>query len=387
MKICLVSMSPIEDDPRVRRQGDALAGAGHEVIGVGVGGARSIPPAWPVVHRSDRQRGRLGNSLLAGRGAVGSVLPVTVSPLFWSLRHARPFLRAAVKVRADLYLANDWWVLPVAERAAALTHARYCYDTHEYAVEENAQNRVWNAVMPRFVDHIERSAISGAESVSTVAEGIASRLEERYSLPRHPEVIRNVPDYQDVDCPRELRPPYQVLYQGLFNANRRLDVLIDSVRMWRPEFRLVIRGDGSPSEIDRLAALADEAGDRVRLEPPVPMTQMVTAAASADIGIFALPASNPQAEYCLPNKLFEYLMAGLAVCVSDLPEMRSIVDQYDVGVLMSSTTPEGIATSVNALSIESLVRYQTNARTAARELNWGVEQTKLLEICRTPDGR
>lgn len=379
MRICLISMTAIEDDPRVRRQGDALADAGHEVVAVGIPGARSSSPTWPVQHVSGRKRSMWRNVDMAMRVSLASALPRLAEQVYWSFTYNRTFLEAALSVNADLYLANDWWVLPIAQRAASSRRVEFAYDTHEYAVEENAGKTTWNLVFPRYIDRIERAGISNALAVTTVAPGIADLLRDRYSLKTLPTVIRNVPALQEVPH-HDVTVPYTVLYQGMFNPDRRLDVLINSVASWRDEFRLVLRGDGAPSQLDLLHKAARSLGDRVRIEPPVPMTEMVQNAATADIGIHPIPMSNPQARYCLPNKLFEYAMAGLAVCVSDVPEMRRVIDKYEYGVTINSTTGDGIAAAVNSLDADLIVKFRAKARVAARELNWGVEMSKLLGV-------
>src|SRR5262249_59370131 len=109
---------------------------------------------------------------------------------------------------------------------------------------------------------------------------------------------------------------------------------------------------------------------RVRLAPPIAMTALVREAAAFDIGFFALPGSSRHNQYALPNKFFEYVMAGLALCVTDLPEMGRLIREHDLGVTFSRVDPDAIAAAVNALDPSSIDRYKRNALTAARELRW-----------------
>lgn len=377
MRVCLLSLTVIEDDPRVRRQGDALAAAGHDVVALGLPGARSPAPDWPVHHVAGRRRSRTADAALAARALAGSIASPAAGRLYWSTGFARRFLGAAEAAAADVYHANDWWVLPVAQRAAQRVGGRFVYDTHEFAVEEHAGRALWRLCFPRFIHALEAGALPAAGFVTTVSDGIADRLVDRYRLPHRPTVIRNVCDAVAVED-HEPVPPYTVLYQGAFSADRGLDVLVRSVAGWRPEFQLVLRGSGPSGVLDQLRRLARPLGDRVRIDPPVPMVDMVRAAATADVGIHPIPATNRQAAYCLPNKVFEYTMAGLALCVSDLPELRRVVTRYDLGVLMDAATPEGIARAVNSFTAASLGRHRAAARRAREELNWERERTALL---------
>jgi glycosyltransferase involved in cell wall biosynthesis len=380
VKVCLLAVSVIADDPRVRRSADALAAAGHDVSAVGLGGAASPAPSWPIA-TVDRPRSRVALGLLAARLLTVDVVPGLAERVYWSFATHRQLLARALETRADVYHANDWDTLPVAVRAARETGGRVVYDSHELAVEES-DRPAWRLLFPRYIRRLEGDHIGEAAAVITVAEGIADSLQEQYGLATRPTVVRNMPPY----VATEYRPPGSeivVLYQGLLNPDKGVDRLIRSVHLWRPDFRLVIRGSGAPKYEAHLHSLASEcsARERIAFLPPVAMTELVAAAAStADVGIHPLPAVNRQTRYALPNKLFEYAMAGLALCVSGAPEMRRVVEQHDLGVTFPDAEPETIADIVNALLPETIARYKQNALAAAHDLSWDVEKARLLEV-------
>jgi glycosyltransferase involved in cell wall biosynthesis len=176
-----------------------------------------------------------------------------------------------------------------------------------------------------------------------------------------------------------------VLYHGILTPGRGLEATIDSVGAWRPEFNLTLRGPGDAHYVAALRRRIGERGlaDRVLLAPPVPMTALVREAAAFDVGYFALPKSSRHNEFALPNKFFEYVMAGLALCVSDLPEMARLIRDYGLGVTFSSMDPEAIAAAVNALDPESVDRYKGKALAAACELCWERESKRLLDAYHT----
>jgi glycosyltransferase involved in cell wall biosynthesis len=306
--------------------------------------------------------------------------PAGAQRVFWSFSVNRRLLEAALAQEADLYLANDWRALPVGCIAARKTGARFAYDSHEYGVGEFAEKRLWAAVFPHYIDLLEREAIGDAVFVSTVGEGIAHLLREHYSLPATPFVIRNVPHYR----PMPLRPvssPVRVLYHGQFLPNRGLEALVESVPSWRPELSLHLRGYG-PSRFEkslRGLVAASPARARIHFQPRAPMLDLVPLANEADIGVHPLLLTSEQTRFSMPNKLFEYLMAGLAVCVSDAPEMASIVRRYGVGVIVASTTPQGIAEALNGIELAALPQFNSRALAAARELCWENEQSVLLD--------
>jgi glycosyltransferase involved in cell wall biosynthesis len=397
--ICILALSRISDDPRARRQGDAFWDAGWQVFGVGLPGGVSPAPAWLVGHQGDggaqtadyRCNGRYSRkSDLLGFGAArirdgADLLAARLGGgvacrSYWRLSaDAREIYDRASRIEADVWLANDWTMLPVASRLAK-EKGGYCgYDTHELATDEFADRLRWRFWKRPLVRAIERRLIGKAAVITAVSEGIAGRLRDLYALPRLPVVIRNTPIFESTPF-SPTTVPIRVIYQGIIVPGRGLEAVIDSVGAWRPEFDLTIRGPGDDSFLHALQRRISGRGlkGRVRLAPPVPMTALVQEAAAFDIGLFALPRSSRHNELALPNKLFEYIMAGLAICVTELPEMARLLRQHHLGVTIPQLDPGAIAKTINSLDPESIDRYKRNALIAAQQLCWERERELLL---------
>jgi glycosyltransferase involved in cell wall biosynthesis len=400
--ICLLALSQIEDDPRVRRQGDAFDRAGWRVIGIGLPGARSPGPAWRIVSEPGSSASQtvrpVRRSLiewLCGNRAkwrlvkrtlyVLCLLAVRLRPslahqFYWSayplIRHLEALARG---LAADIWLANDWNALPLAARLAREKGGIYAYDTHEFAVEEYAEKPSWRLWHRPIVRTLEAEYIRGAAVVSAVSAGIASELDRLYPLPRRSIVVRNTPAFQ----PLPFRPTgtaVRVLYHGLVAAGRGLEAAIASVAHWRPDTDLTIRGPANAAYLEslhlRIEAL--KLGSRIRILPAVPMTELIGEAAGFDIGLFALPGTSRHNRFALPNKVFEYIMAGLALCVSDLPEMARLVSHHGVGITFDAVDPVSIAAAINALDRAAIDRHKRASLAAARELCWEREGGLLV---------
>jgi glycosyltransferase involved in cell wall biosynthesis len=134
-----------------------------------------------------------------------------------------------------------------------------------------------------------------------------------------------------------------------------------------------------PASIARSKSSVRQFVDQIRFEPAVPPEEVVARANEADVGLFHLPDHSRQARHALPNKLFEYIMAGLAVCVSDLPEMSPIVRRHGTGLLIDGSSPAAIAGTVNRFTPASIDRFKRRSLVAARELCWEVEQQHLVD--------
>ena len=444
-RIGLLALTPIADDPRVRRQGDALHAAGYEVAAFGVAGARSQPPPWTIrtvgdyangardwgadqdsivrraaqipsgaaaafrlklyraawsrlkplaaraIEADDRRRPQAGRAPLDERLAMldrnAARLEVIADPsraeaVYWSMNALHgELLNLALQWPADLWIANDWNTLPIAAHLALLSGGAYAYDTHEMAYDEHAESLAWTLLQRPPVFAVEHKYIGGAKAVTAVSEGISARLQSLHGLQVRPTTIRNTPLYQQTPF-RPAAEQVRVLYHGIIVPGRGIEACIRSVASWQPRFDLTLRG---PMTADYRAVLeaeiaAADVGGRVHLAPPVPMRELVAEAAAFDIGLFALPGHSKHNVYALPNKLFEYAMAGLALCVSDMPEMKSTVEGHDMGVVFRGTAPAAIAAAINGLSRERIDACKRGALVAARSLCWENEQVRMVAL-------
>jgi glycosyltransferase involved in cell wall biosynthesis len=384
--IGILSLSMVPDDPRVRRQGDLFHGHGWKVGAFGLPGARSEPPDWSLVEleAQDADAGSAGRNRSRAR-KLFSLLRVFLrkahaTSAYWEMsRRHGALLELARGFRPDIWLANDWTALPIARRLAAEQGVPFAYDTHELAVDEYAERLVWRLARRPVIAAVERAGIAGSAVTSCVSQGIADRLHQLYGLREKPLLIRNMPQYE-AHPHRPTGERIEVLYHGVVNVGRGLEACIDSVARWRPEFHLTIRGPGPADYLAALASRIESAGlgGRVVLAPPVPMIDLVREAARFDIGLFALPGHSQQNVHVLPNKFFEYTMAGLALCVSDLPEMTALLRQHDLGRLIPDVTPEAIATAINGFERAEIDACKRSALEAAKLLNWEAESDRLF---------
>ncbi|OAN55056.1 hypothetical protein A6A05_00405 [Magnetospirillum moscoviense] len=305
-------------------------------------------------------------------------LPALAEPIYWSMAHNRAMAACACDIKADLFVANDWSTLPIACRLAETHRARFVYDSHEYAVEEGADRWTWRLLVSPFVRAIETRFIKDAAAVFTVGDRIAAMMQSDHGLRTAPLVVRNTVPL--VESPfRPCGDIVEVLYQGLIRADRGLETLIRSVPLWRQEFRLRLRGPGEPAIVDHLKALAATlAADRIVFDPPVPPSDMVAAANRSDVGIHPIPPISNQSRYCLPNKFFEYAMAGLALCVSDSDEMTALLRRHALGHVIDADTPHAIAEAINSFDRPGIDAAKRRAIEASRHLCWENERAHLI---------
>jgi glycosyltransferase involved in cell wall biosynthesis len=172
-----------------------------------------------------------------------------------------------------------------------------------------------------------------------------------------------------------------ILYLGGLMAGRGLEQLVDAM-VHVEHGQLVLIGDGVLAAALRERAAGAGVAERVHLLPPVPPGQVVDLAASADVGVSPIVPSCLNYRYSLPNKLFQYMAAGLPVVASDFPQVREVVDGAGCGLLADTRDPTRIAAAIGRIlqDPEEAQAMGERGRRAIRErFNWSTSAAVLLE--------
>jgi glycosyltransferase involved in cell wall biosynthesis len=379
MRIACLVFAPLLEDARVRRAAEALREAGHEVLVVA---RRPFPSTGDYLRHelAALSRPAAQRFALVASQAPATLLRGSASAFYWLLPFRREALRAVLDFRPDIVICNDWNTLPVGAAVSRRRGAKLVYDTHEFATREHIQNWKWRLVSHRAVQEIERRNMPRVDLAMTVSEGIAQSLQGLYHLARRPIVIRNLPAYQQIAF-REIKPPLTILFHGLIRQERGLEELIDSMPYWQFEGRFLIRGHGQEGYLASLEKRARQrgVGERVTFAPRVSPEKLISEAAAADIGYLALPGTTEHYEYALPNKLFEYVMAGLPVLATPRVEMATMLSSLRCGFI-SELDPPSLATALNAVRPDELNTMRRNALAAAKTLNWEREKSRLTTM-------
>ena len=382
--VCIISLTPVTDEPRVLRQSKALADAGWTVVVAGFRGRQAPPPHWRYIEVEHVYEARrlVENVKLDWKRRLSPYSGQFAEDYYWSQAgYDGIFEHIATieNVRCDLAIAHDYFTAPIAAKLAALSGGVYSVDCHEFSFEQYMHDPKWIKRERPWVHAMEKRFLPGASVVTTVCDGIADALQTTYQLPKRPTVVRSTAFYHDLPY-RPVGEKIEVLYHGIVSPMRGLEQTIESVKLWNPEYHFVIRGPGPDDYIASLNALAEQHGvsGRVRIDPPVAFNEMVPRANEADIGIFVQPDISRQKRFTLPNKFFEYVQARLALCVADLPEMARLVKEHDLGILVPKITPDSIAQQINSLTRDKINAYKQSSMKAAHALSWQSEAAVML---------
>jgi glycosyltransferase involved in cell wall biosynthesis len=364
----------------VAMQTDGVAVNDHpRVIRLGTGnGVPTAKSTMLSVYRRIRRKVPINSGLMRGMRALAWRFVMDQERFFLGM-----FLPTALSYRADVYLAHDLPMLPVAVAAARTNGARVAYDSHELYTEQE-----FSAPERRRWIEIEQRHIGVADVVITVNPSIAAELRRRYGLD-NVTVVLNAEEPADFPQPPDrlrqqlgLRASDRImLFQGGFSAGRNLDTLVDAMQAVKdPSIHLVLLGEGQMrNALQRRVADAKTAG-RVHFLDMAPQNELLSYSASADLGIIPYQSTCLNTHLCTPNKLFEFIAAGTPMLASDLPELRRLVANQGIGEVADLSTAQGIAAAVTRLFSETapLQQFRERIRQVRREISWTVEGAKFV---------
>ena len=305
-------------------------------------------------------------------GALGKALGVALwSARVWRSLSGRPI--ACVN-------CHSLPVLPLAVALKLRAGARLVYDTHELETETNglgglrrAASKVVERMLYRFVD----------ETV-VVSDSIAEWYKRTYGG-RRPAVVLNCPPRGQPLISNRLRAALALqpdttlfLYQGVLSPGRGIELLLEAFAgIEDPRKTLVFMGSG-PLEA-RIAECA-RARANVRMHPVVPPEELAGFTASADVGLCLIEDTCLSYRYCMPNKLFEYLAAGVPTLVSNLPEIASVVSRFEAGWVLDAWSVAALRSFFCSTDAQAIRDRRAGTARAADEYAWESQVPVLRSV-------
>ncbi|MFN8165459.1 MAG: glycosyltransferase [Bacteroidia bacterium] len=205
------------------------------------------------------------------------------------------------------------------------------------------------------------------------------------------DVVRNLPIRNRKEFLPKSRSEFGIptdkpvfLFQGAgINIDRGAEEAIQAISLLSDAVLLFI-GGGDVIDLLRKKVDDENLNHKVFFIGKKPLSELPSYTALADFGLTLDKDTNLNYKYSLPNKLFDYINAGLPVLATDLPEVRKIVADYQIGLITPSSEPHILAESMEVMvkNRSGLDLWKENLKIAAAELCWENEEKKLLEVFR-----
>jgi len=391
LKICSIVANDMRHDSRVDRQAETLGTSGFDVTVLCTRTLRAASDekrrGYFIVRRDDPLRRLVERRMYYRRKTIEAYAVSDVPEKLSALRSLiRKFFRlalsvtfdvtmihAAMRFNADIYICNELYTLRVGA-FMKLLRKKIVYDAHELYPDMFGDTPSYAR---RISECLEKFLIRFADVVITVNEFLAAIISSRYNV-APPIVVMNCA--KAVPSSRLAYPKRSggkvVLYQGVLSRERGLENVVLACEHLKEGIRVLFRGEG-PIE-RKLKKLAEGLGN-CTFEKPASVKDVVAKAAEADVGIVIYLPTTLNNLYASPNKLFEYLQAGLPVVGSNLPFIKKIIVENEVGLVFDPSDPEDIARAINLIVEDHMYeRFRFGVRKVRTRFSWENEGRKLL---------
>ncbi|MCS7075084.1 MAG: hypothetical protein NZ455_00140 [Bacteroidia bacterium] len=277
----------------------------------------------------------------------------------------------------DCIIANDIDTLPIAAFLKK-QNTKLIFDAHEYFLEENEAS-AWIEKEYPFRKYLIDEYLKCIDVFMTVGENIAMRFEKELQLIQKPLVIFNAKPYFD-SPPSPTNPDIiRMVHHGVAIPNRNLESLIEVMRYlpsnYEIHFYLKVIDDNYAAALYSLA----RGVKNVFFHPPVPFSQIIPTIAVYDIGLYLIEKNNYNNANCLPNKVFEFIQAKLALIMSHTYEVEKLLKKYQNGVIVDGDV-KNIAHTIKNITVQEIEQYKKRSALAAKELSAEAEWQKIRKI-------
>lgn len=371
-RVISIVLNPFLNDSRVLKENRSIQKAGFDVTVV-------------ALHEKDLFENEIVQELPVYRVKLRS-RRWPKSKIFQVFKYLEFLLRVTFKYRnkTDIVHCNDLNTLSIGFLIKKLSKSqiKIVYDAHEYETERNGLA----GISKRLNKWLEKSLICYADQVITVSESIANEYSRLYLI-KKPHLVLNCPVFSDItdkDYFREtlkIRPNQNIyLYQGGLSKGRGIDILLDAFSSFDDDNNVLVCMGYGP--LEKHIQEQSRQHRTIFFHPAVLPDILLNYTASADYGISFIEDTCLSYRYCLPNKLFEYLMAGLPVLTSNLHEMKRLVDTQQLGVVAEENNVEGLITAIQASLELDYQDIKRNVEKARKHFCWEEQEKILLGLYR-----
>lgn len=395
-KVCMLVSNDLSKDGRVQKEAEAVAQAGFEVTVVGLGTkiAEELKnKPYKLVLTTPQYKGK---SLVPKLGQESVFYPLRVFTNLtigkyreyrwkktymdapYGIQVARPEMQSQVEaLRPDIVHCHDLDTLWAGYCAAKKLGAKLVYDSHEIYLEMHFLSHMFKDEYAQ----IEAEVFPQIDGFVTVSPEVGEYLTTKYNSTITPVVTYNggthiVSEAKPVDGRVKL------FFQGAFAHDRNNTELVEAMAELRDVATLTLQGWGQDEEEFKRIIKEHHLEDTVFIIDPCGPLEVVDSASNYDVGVINSKCIDVNFSHTLPNKLFDYMCAGLAIASTDLPPIKKIIDKAGCGITYAQ---EGVAHTAEVLrklvsNPDEIMRMKQASLKAAPEYAWPAQAKKLARL-------
>ena len=270
---------------------------------------------------------------------------------------------------------NDLDILTANFYASKKLNCPLIYDSHEIFTEMPALQGRFTQKIWRF---LEKQFIYKIKYKVAASSSYANWFKENYSI-ETPIILQNFPRRLEFKQQLTNHIPKIILYQGAINPSRGLDRIIpamnriDNAELW-------IAGSGPKLEDYKTLTTELNLDSKVKFLGNLHPDTLREITVKADVGLSIEENNGLSYFYSLPNKLSDYIQAHVPIVTSNFPEMKKVVEKYNVGEIIENHSEEELAKKIAIVLQNGKSYYASNLSKASLELCWENEEPKILEL-------
>ncbi|CAA0158511.1 glycosyltransferase [Tenacibaculum maritimum] len=354
-KIIISVTNDLTTDQRVEKVCNSLLKLNYTILLIG----RKHPHSTPI----NRPYQTIRFTLLFNKGI-----------LFYAEYNIRLFFKLLF-TKKELLLSNDLDTLPANFLISKVQQKKLIYDSHELFSE--SPELINKPIIKKVWQSLENMLLPKIKNSYTVSKSIAEHYNSKYRT--NFKIVRNLPQkkkHTKAPLPLNTEGKKIILYQGVVNIGRGLELIIDTIPFLKNHLFLIV-GDGDILKILQQKVARKNLQKKVIFLGKKTPIELQKITPNADIGISLEEDLGLNYRYALPNKLFDYIQAEIPVLTSDLPEMKQIVSQYQIGKIVTDRTPKKLATIIESFCPKE---YTHALKKAKEQLIWANEETVLYDV-------
>ncbi|PKF75094.1 glycosyltransferase [Chryseobacterium sp. PMSZPI] len=248
------------------------------------------------------------------------------------------------------------------------------FDSHEIfsempAIQGKMSQKVWR--------YAEKKIVPKLRWMITASKSYADWFHKKYGI--NPVVVQNAPRKLNFTAEIPENNPKIFLYQGALNPFRGIDKAIMAMHHLEGVI-FKIAGDGPRKEEYENLVIRENLQHKVQFLGKLKPEDLRKITVTADVGMSIEENGGDSYLYSLPNKVLDCIQSRVPLILSNLPEMRNIKNQFDVGEIIRDHQPENIAAAVKNVLSKGRKNYQEELEKASNVLCWENEEIKLLQV-------
>lgn len=290
------------------------------------------------------------------------------------------------KIQAKHYWASDFYSLSIASHFAKKHNAKLIYDAREiYSAIGSLHNRRFTQIVQTF---LEKKWVKNVDKIVVTGELDKDYLLNHFKSDIPFYVIKNYPPFKKAVQSELIRKKFKIpqdkkilIYQGMINQGRGIIPAIKALSHLQ-NFVFCIFGDGIL--VQQIIQLTQNLGltDKVILAGNISYEELHQWTCSADIGLALIEPISFSYKLALPNKLFEYCMAGIPSLVSELPAMKQVIEKFGIGLTISpDSEPKKIAEAIKKIAQkDNYTKFKNACANASFELSFESQNDIVISV-------